>query len=294
MASETSIPRTRRSVLTAALGGAAVVAATQLARPLAVAAADPNDLVLDQDNPTTVETSVSQGTADTTAFRAIATGFGEGLLGQSDDGPGVLGTTVGTAFAGVAGLAGDTTDSSYDDVTVSLDAGVYGFSNASGVSAGVWGEAGTTGLDGVFGSGPYGVEGVGTVGGQFSGESVGLIGMSDAFTGLIAHAGTGALPTPLAGTAIIASVSSATQVGIEAHGRVRFPNRSGRAKIGAGKASVTVTVPGMTSGNYAIATLSTNRSGRWVRSVVCAAGKITIYLNLSVSSASYISWLVLG
>jgi hypothetical protein len=95
-------------------------------------------------------------------------------------------------------------------------------------------------------------------------------------------------------TAIFAAVSSTAHHGIHAMGGVKFPDRSNRATIKAGKSSVTVTVPGTTSANFAIATLGANRSGRWVRAVVCASGKITIYLNSSVASATLVTWLVLG
>jgi hypothetical protein len=64
--------------------------------------------------------------------------------------------------------------------------------------------------------------------------------------------------------------------------------------IGAGKSSVAVAVTGVSTGNMATAMLNANRSGRWVRAVVCSAGKITIYLNTTVTSSTYVAWLVLG
>ena len=45
---------------------------------------------------------------------------------------------------------------------------------------------------------------------------------------------------------------------------------------------------------FAFAVLNSSRSGIYVRAVVPAAGKITIYLNKAVSSSTYVSWLVLG
>ncbi len=51
---------------------------------------------------------------------------------------------------------------------------------------------------------------------------------------------------------------------------------------------------GVTSGNFAIATLAQYRSGRQVAAVVCANGKITIYLNGKVSTKTAVNWLVLG
>ena len=113
-------------------------------------------------------------------------------------------------------------------------------------------------------------------------------------TGAHAHAGGGTVPTAPANTALFASVGSTSQVGLEARGRVKFPNRSGRAPIGTGKSSIAISVSGVTSSNFAIATVGSNRSGRYVRAVVCSTGKVTIYLNTTVTSATYVSWLVLG
>jgi hypothetical protein len=110
---------------------------------------------------------------------------------------------------------------------------------------------------------------------------------------VLAHVG-GSTPTPVAGVALLASVSDSTQVGLRVHGRVQVRDRSGRATVKAGKASVTVAVTGVTSGNYAIATMAASRSNRWVRAVVCSSGKITIYLNGSVNSGAGVNWLVLG
>ena len=46
--------------------------------------------------------------------------------------------------------------------------------------------------------------------------------------------------------------------------------------------------------NFAMATLGANRAGTWVRAVVCAAGRITVYLNVKASAATPVTWLVLG
>jgi len=103
--------------------------------------------------------------------------------------------------------------------------------------------------------------------------------------------GPGTIPV---NTAIFASVGNKAHHGIHAMGGVKFPDRSNRATVKAGHSSVTVTVAGITSANFATATLGANRSGRWVRAVVCASGKITIYLNTSVASPTLVTWLVLG
>jgi len=94
--------------------------------------------------------------------------------------------------------------------------------------------------------------------------------------------------------ALYATVTTSTQAGIYAKGRVIFPNRSGRVSFSAGQSSKSVTVTGMTSSNYAFATVQKSVSGLYVRAVVPASGKITIYLSKAVTSATYVAWLVLG
>ena len=58
MADETAAPRSRRALLTAAAGAAGALAASTVL-PLTAAAADPNDVVMGQDNATTATTSVT-------------------------------------------------------------------------------------------------------------------------------------------------------------------------------------------------------------------------------------------
>lgn len=292
MATDPSERRSRRALLASAVGGAAAIAATQMARPLAAVAADPNDLVLNQDNPTTALTSVTQASAGVGAFHASAAGSGTGVEGASPAGAGVLGATSDTLAAGVVGAAGPLDASAYA-AAEALNTGVYGFANLTEYSSGIFGES----ADGwgVWGYGTFGVGGNGAVGGYFEGSYVGLVGLGyDGGAGAHVHAGGGTVPTPPANTALLCSVGSTSQVGLEARGRVRFPNRSGKAKIAAGRSYVAVTVSGVTTSNFAIATLATNRSSRYVRAVVCSTGKITIYLNSTVSATTYVSWLVLG
>jgi hypothetical protein len=292
MALDPTERRSRRALLASAVGGAAAVAAAQLARPLSAAAADPNDLVLNQDNPTTLPTSVSQQTADTAAFKATGAGTAPGLDGASASGAGVIGTTSTVDAAGVIGTAGDTTGS---DLAAGsdLDAGIYGFAGFTDISTGIYGES-TTG-SGTFGYGPIGVWGSGGLGGYFDGVD-GVLGVGDVGgTGVHGHAGGGTPLNPPGNTAIYGSVgSTSTQVGLEARGRIRFPDRAKRVPVLAAKSSVAVGWPGVSSSNVAIATINTNRAGRYVQSVVCTTGKVTVYLNGTVAGTTYVSVLILG
>jgi hypothetical protein len=288
-------------MLAAAIGGAGAALIATLARPLGVQAA-PTAVMTETANTATALTSLTNTTLDGSAFQADVVGTGTaikgtgsvgvgvagaattgaGVLGTSASGGGVVGTTQTTDHAGVAGTAGDTTDSSLA-ADIDLDTGIYGYADQTFVSSGVWGES----IDGV------GVAATGALGMLALGFD-GTYSEASGGTGVHAHAGGGVVPTPPTNSALFASVGTTSQIGLEARGRVRFPNRSGRVTIGAGKASVAVSVSGMTSSNIVFAVLNSSGSSRWVRTVIPATGKITIYLNAAVSSSSSIAWLVLG
>src|SRR6185369_13110768 len=138
---ESDTLRTRRSLLAAAAGSAAALAATAAA-PSAIFAVDPNDLVLNQDNPTTTETGVTQTTDDLVGFRASTTN-GIGLKGVSTS----L-AAYGHQAIGVFGFASDS------DATDGLPTGVVGH-----------------GMEGVRGRGGVGVRGEGDEVGVFAATS---------------------------------------------------------------------------------------------------------------------------
>ena len=91
--------------------------------------------------------------------------------------------------------------------------------------------------------------------------------------------------------AIIAFGATASSPALEVNGKVKF-NRAGRKTIGAGKSTLVVNMAGVTSTSKVLAVLNSNRSGRYVRAVVPATGKFTIYLNSSVSSSTYVAYFV--
>ena len=268
---EQEAPRSRRSVLAAA-AGATAAAVVGLAAPGAALAADPDDVIKNQDNATTELTSISQGSVNLPAFQANGNGEGAGLIG----------TTDAPRRAGVVGLAGATTGSAYDQ-NLDLDAGVYGFASQTDISSGL------------FAEGPTGVYAFGDVGVYADGGTVGVFASAyPQGTAVHAHAGLGAAPAPITNIALMGTVTSTNQAGIYARGRAMFPDRSGRTTITAGHSTKTVNIANVTSSNFAFAVLNSNRSGTYVRAVVPAAGKITIYLNKAVTSSTWISWLVLG
>lgn len=264
MADETAAPRSRRALLTAAAGAAGALAASTVL-PLTAAAADPNDVVMGQDNATTATTSVTNATADSVAFAGNGVGTGYGVEGTSAGGAGVSGWSVSapggaflpeyTAYTGVFGSA----------PTAPVETGTFG--------VGVWGDSDETG---VYGSGDTGVQGYGQSAGVYGYGGIGVVGES---------------ATTSAG--VLAIGQSATDLALEVQGKVKF-SRSGRSTIGSGKSNIKVTLAGVSSGSRVFAVLHSNRTGRWVQSVVPVTGSFTIYLNGTVSSSTYVAWFVLN
>jgi hypothetical protein len=264
MADETTTaPRSRRALLTGAAATAAALAASA-ALPLGVSAADPDDVVKGQDNATTDTTSITNSAdgsaalagAQTGTSTAEGVGFGSGVQGTSLTGAGVFAWSVSPP------------DDSWFVQDYTAHTGVFGSAPegdlVTSFGTGVWGDSPNVG---VYGSGAAGVYG-------FGGN--GVIGES---------AGTGA--------AVLAIASAATNVALEVQGKVKF-SRSGRATLGAGKSSIKVTLAGTTTSSRVFAVLHSNRTGRWVQSVVPTTGSFTIYLNGTVSASTYIAWFVIN
>ena len=255
MADQTSAPRSRRALLVAAAGGAAALAASA-ALPMAVAAHDTDDVQKGIDNPTTATTSITNSTADLTALAGAALNDGFGVQGSSTLAAGVLGWSV--TEPDVTRFPPGST--AYTGVFGSAPAG----DGVTTVGTGVWGDSDDTG---VFGSGSLGVLGYGGVGVE-----------GDAF-------GPGGIG--------VYAFGDPTQTALYVNGKVFF-SRSGRSTIGSNKTSILVKLAGVTSGSRVFAVLHSNKAGRWVRAVVPASGKFTIYLNTKVTSATYVAWFVVN
>lgn len=170
--------------------------------------------------------------------------------------------TVNPDAAGLLGSTGDETDISSDTSFT----GVYGFAQAdatNSLGSGVWGDSPDTG---VVGSGGVGVFGIGD-------------------SGAVGVGGPG-------GIGVEAFGWTATDYALNVNGKVHF-SRAGRASIGTGKSSVKVNLAGTTSQSRVFAVLHSNRSNRWVRAVVPTTGSFTVYLNASMTSATWVAWFVL-
>jgi hypothetical protein len=256
MASDPNAPRSRRALLAAAAGGAAAFAVTSTI-PLTAAAADDDPVLVGSDLTGTQETSITVTSPvgdPQIAFRAHTV---------NPDGAGLAGTTGtetgmpdDTAFTGVFGWSQASTSPDYEG------AGVWGVSPDDGV-------VGSGGLTGVLGLGDDGV-----------------VGIADAGDGVV---GVGSA----AGAGVRALAASPTAVGLAVSGKVLF-SRAGKTTIGTGRSSLRINLAGVTANSRIFAVLHSNRSGRYVRAVVPGTGYFTIYLNTTVTSATFVAWFVIN
>ncbi len=168
-----------------------------------------------------------------------------------------VGSRTATAFVGAApdgtGLRGWSSSIVPSDFgTTSNRTGVYGISGDASLSIPA---TSTDETGGVYGIGQVAV--------------VGDTGASG--TGVYGFAGLGDPSAPTAGVAVEATAGSIAELALKVNGRVRF-SRSGRARVLAGRSSRKVTMAGVTTSSYVIATLQTHRAGVFVSAVVPAAG----------------------
>ena len=285
--SENNKATTRRALLAAAAGGAAALAA-QAAVPLAAQGHDPDDVALGATNAATAATEIDATGAGVSAFVA-SSAAGSAVVATAAAGSAVVATSTGAVginahetddlFAAVYAIGGDGTNAAAVGDTAAT--GIYGFTptpaDPTAFGSGVWGDSGDAG---VVGTGGLGVLGLGNFG--VEGDGFGTGG-----TGVFGYAGG---PGTIGVQAFAASTD---RVALKVTGKAQF-TRSGRATISAGASSKAITLAGVSTSSLVFAVLASNRSGRWVRAVVSAAGKFTIYLNTSVTSASYVFWWVLN
>jgi hypothetical protein len=297
-------PTTRRSLLAAAAGGVAALAA-QAVIPLTASAADGGPVVLGEfANTATHVTGIdTSATADVDAFSAKAGGTGMAVVAISAGGSAVAAhNTSGTGSAvvatcGVVGAGGPAVAAASSNeagvyatsvtaggaapASATTFTGVYGYAPVSDdqtiAGAGVWGDSGDIG---VVGTGGLGVLGDGNIGVEGDGSGTGGVGV----LGWAGGPGT---------VGVYAQADSNDRTALKVKGKVAF-SRSGRSSIATGRSSKVVLLPGVTTGSLIFAMLSSNRSGRWVRAVVPAAGKFTVYLNTTVPGTTYVVWWIIN
>ncbi len=304
MAIDPAAPRSRRAILAGALAGTGALIAHSLGRATPVAAADDDPILLGQGStatenaatlPTIVNSTASPGLAAVTPGATARTA----LEGTSGSGIGVLGISNGPVepatgrSTGVVGLSGG---GGGLDPEINIDeTGVYGFSDESFASAGIWGDT-IQGI-GVVGTGDWGVYGFGSTGV--------LGGVPAVATGVYGFAGDdGEItpPTPSAGVVgragsgakygIVAAAAASDQFALYASGRLRLTSCGGRTTIASTATSKKVILAGITASSFVVATLQTSISGCYVRAVVATTGSFTIYLSKAPGKTAAIGYIV--
>lgn len=276
MTADPSALCSRRSVLAAALGGLGALVASRIASPDAARAAAGDPVLVDGTHTGTGTTSISSSVADAPAIYGIGAATGYGVRGASTGGVGVLGSI------GNAGTA-----------EPPAEVGVYGWADGSSQAFGIAGEA-SSGI-GVWGASPdVAMFANGTDRGLYAYGKVGVTG--DAFTdetGVYGFTGESDAPDPTPGVGVEARAELTTNVALKVIGRAQF-SRSGRTYVGANAYYRKVTMAGVTTASYILATLQTKRTGVYVHAVVPYSGYFYIYLNKAVTATTYVGYLVIN
>jgi hypothetical protein len=299
VAIDPTTPRSRRSLLAGALGGAGLLVANALGKANPVAAANGDPVLLGQGTTATQNAATAPTVVNATGANAV--------VGLSTTAIGVFGRSTGPGTGRSTGVVGATGNGSgiADDID---QTGVYGFADDSVEAAGVWGD--TSQGTGVVGTGDWGVYGSGFVGvvGNADAASNGVYGFAGdeeilapiAPAGVLGIAGVGA-PTGVRGHAaagatygMVASASSMSQTALYVAGKLKL-YKSGRVAIGSTATTKSVSMAGVTTSSYVIATLQTvATSGCYIRAVVPGTNTFTIYLSRTPGKTVYVGYVVVN
>ncbi len=280
----------RRSILGAAVGGAAAIAAGTLVRPTSADAAS-SALMTEVDNPTALTTSISAGSSITSdgdvGFGVRVGDLATALHGDTASGIGIHGTAVNGA-----GVTGDATGGTGVIGRIG-DPSTYG-----GGKAGVSGFSSVPGAPGINGDGDIGVQAGGLIG-VFAVGAPSIVGVGDGLgppgqfgTGVYGFSGAVNPPQPPDNVGVYARGDGAS-VALKVQGKATF-SRSGRSYVSASHSSRLVTLAGVTTTSLVIVTLQTYRSGVYVAAAVPASGKFTVYLSKAVTATTYFAYFILN
>jgi hypothetical protein len=325
MAIDPNIPRGRRAVLAAGLGGAAAFVASALGRPTTIRAANGDPVLAGQANTATAATSVAN-TAGGTALLAVSgtdvvAGAAKiGVYGYANQdanaravyGKSLIGTGVwGNSDTG-RGLFGRSTSGTGVSAQTDTGRAVYGTSAATDKTA-ILGQSigNSTGVHGISGNvaptpepetGVQGSADQSTASNGVFGASTSGAGVWGATTGGLGVVGTANGDSLGSGV----GVYGAGPVGVYAAGDpdgyalavdgASFFSQSGFVTIASGSSVVVTVAGGLRTDSMVLAVLQSNRSGIWVRATVpnATSGQVTIYLNTSVPGSTKIAWFVVN
>jgi hypothetical protein len=212
--------------------------------------------------------SVFADPGDNVTVDNVNTGNGRTTVKSSGASTSLLGQSTG-ASVGVFGYTSDGAPGSPPS-DMGLFSGVVAIGDDP-AAAGLW----SMGATGAYGFGSIGVFGDTTASGA----------------GVYGWSGNNMGPGPIAGVGVHAAEGQGGLAGLQVEGRARF-KRSGRATVPANAAKVAVDLAGVTASSLVFAVLAKNVPSRHVRAVVAGAGRFTIYLNSTVTTATVVTWIV--
>lgn len=282
--------RSRRSLLAASLGGLAALVGHALGRPADAQAANGDPVVLGTDMTATSVTTIRNKTNVSgvlqldslgTAFSAVSSSEAANAIQGESNGANGVGVWGRSAFGyGIGGLSdgGIGVDGRSEGGT-----GVYGTS-ASSEDPAIVGRSygGSAGLFGFAGGGAP----------PAAPQDTGVYGFATGYALRPASAAVGVHGRATAGTGVLAQADQAGTA-LRVYGKATF-SRSGILTIGAGKASISKSVAGLTSGSLVFAVVRTGDGKAWVRKVKPFSGSFTVYLNKVLSSTTTVSWIAFG
>lgn len=219
-----------------------------------------------------------------------------------------LGRPARVAAGGGNLVLGSATNTASSPTKLAASGGSYGFQTEHSVPAGfaLWGASTGGAGTGVLGQGP--TDGSGGAGVRGEGGPTGVYGLANdlAGNGVEGHAdlgvsaygvygksgpGFGVVGETTSGTGVAAV--GGTGVALRVSGRARF-DRSRRATVLATKSSIAVTIPGVTTNSWVVATMQKHVAGVYVTAAVPSADKVTIYLNQAVTAATPVGFFVIN
>jgi hypothetical protein len=123
---------------------------------------------------------------------------------------------------------------------------------------------------------------------------MGVVGDADTDqTGVYGFTGIDPAPPAPGGVGVYARAQSTSQYALRVEGRARF-SRAGRISVSSTATSKLIYLAGVTTSSYVVATMQTNVTGLYVRSVVCGTGYFRIYLSKAPGKTAYVGYLVLN
>jgi hypothetical protein len=284
MTSDTTARRSRRAVLGAAAAAGLGAIAASLGRPTPADAGIDGDVILGSANAAGATTSIDAALSDSTVS-----------IGNSGPGPTLSLTAAGGGPALLTGGSANLTSTSpvlfvnSNDGTAPLVTVLAEIAPAMLLSypsfrAGLLVYGGTTPPTtlptdvAVYASAADGFVGTGI------GPSRGVVGIAS---------GIGVTGSTDSGVGVQASASGASGTALSVSGKVKL-SRSGRKSIGSTATSVKVTLAGVTTSSYVVATLQTSVSGCYVRAAVPSSGYFTVYLSKAPGKTVYVGYLVIN